>query len=101
MGAVGTGYGSSSTDTYLHLSGSCHRFPWRISQCFHVFCQCFSLHHISKVKKITGYKCQLELVGANPVSDLLSVHMVTEVGCPELHLCWVFSVQLEVVKVLK
>lgn len=34
-----------------------------------------------------GYKWQLELVGASPLPGLLNVHMVTELGCPELHLC--------------
>lgn len=51
--------------------------------------------------KVIGYKHQLELVGANPVPGLLNAHMVTELGCPELHLYWFFSVQLEVVKSLK
>lgn len=48
--------------------------------------------------KVIGYECQLEFVGVSPMSGLLSIHMVTALGCPELRLCWVFSVQLEEVR---
>lgn len=68
---------------------------------FMVFVSAFHSITCLRSGKVIGYKYQLELVGANSVPGLLGVHMVTELGCPELHLCWVFSVQLEVVKALK
>lgn len=103
MGAMDTGCGSSSTDTYLGLSGSCNCISWRISfSCvFMGFVSVFHSIACLRSGKVIGYKRQLELVGANPVPGLLNAHVVTELGCPGLHLYWFFSVQLEVVKSLK
>lgn len=68
---------------------------------FMVFVSVFHSITCLRSGKVIGCECQLELVGANPVLGLLGVHMVAELGCPGLHLCWVFSVHIEVVKAQK